>query len=360
MTSCSQPQTPPHVATVRSVPFAEWPEADRFSATTARRPAERLKRGGAAAHMKDTTFRDLARRYGYLLDYVRRTEGLDFTESAASYVTPARVDGFLAELQARVRSVTVHGSIYKLRRMAQVLDPTRDFSWLVEIENDLAAAMQPQPKFGRFVYSHVLIKVGTGLMTKAEAAMHRSALTRARQFRNGLMVAMLGYHPLRPKNFAALELGLTFRLEFGSWWIVLPRSQTKEKRADERIVDSRLIPWIDRYLEVHRPVLARRLEASNALWLSSNNGRPLTHWGVEQVISRTTLATTGIRVSPHLFRTAAVSTAAVYAGNNPHLGSALLHHRDASMREKHYNRASSLSATQSYGALVRALRKGSA
>jgi hypothetical protein len=33
---------------------------------------------------------------------------------------------------------------------------------------------------------------------------------------------------------------------------------------------------------------------------------------------------------------------------------------DASMREKHYNRASSLSATQSFGALVRALRNGSA
>ena len=92
MTSCSQPQTPPHAATVRSVPFAEWPEADRFAATTARRPAERLKRGGAASHMKDITFRDLARRYGYFLDYVQRTEGLDLTASAASYVTPARVD----------------------------------------------------------------------------------------------------------------------------------------------------------------------------------------------------------------------------------------------------------------------------
>ena len=210
--------------------------------------------------MKDITFRDLARRYGYFLDYVQRTEGLDLAATAAAYVTPDRVNGFVAELQARVGSVTVHGSIYKLRRMAQLLDPDRDFSWLIEIENDLAAAMQPQPKFGRFVYSHVLVKAGTDLMTKAEAAMHRSSLARARQFRNGLMVAMLGYHPIRPKNFATLELGLTFKREFGAWWIVLPPSKTKEKRADERILDPRLIPWIDRYLEVHRPVLARRVE----------------------------------------------------------------------------------------------------
>jgi site-specific recombinase XerD len=138
------------------------------------------------------------------------------------------------------------------------------------------------------------------------------------------------------------------------------RSETKENRADERIVDPGLIPWIDRNLEVHRPVLARRVEASNALWLSSNNGRPLTICAVEDVISKTTLAAVGIRVSPHLFRTAAASTAAVYAGDNRDLGSALLHHRDPTVREKHYNRASSLSATQGYGALVRALRKGSA
>ena len=83
-----------------------------------------------------------------------------FPAAAAAYVTPDRVNAFVAELQARVGSVTVHGSIYKLRRMAQVLDPDRDFSWLAEIENDLAAAMRPQPKFGRVVYSHVLIKAG--------------------------------------------------------------------------------------------------------------------------------------------------------------------------------------------------------
>ena len=130
--------------------------------------------------MKDITFRDLARRYGYFLDYVQRTEGLDLAAGAAAYVTPDRVNGFVAELQARLRSVTVHGSIYKLRRMAQLLDPDRDFSWLIEIEKDLASAMQPMSKFGRFAYSHVLIKAGTDLMTKAEAAMPRSALARVR------------------------------------------------------------------------------------------------------------------------------------------------------------------------------------
>src|SRR5262245_54080198 len=72
---------------------------------------------GAASHMKDITRRDLVRRYGYFLDHVERMEGVKRNAKAASYVTPDRVDRFLAELQARVGSVTVYGSIYKLRRM---------------------------------------------------------------------------------------------------------------------------------------------------------------------------------------------------------------------------------------------------
>jgi integrase len=68
------------------------------------------------------------------------------------------------------------------------------------------------------------------------------------------------------------------------------------------------------------------------------------------------LATVGVNVSPHLFRTAAASTAAVYAGNTPHLASALLNHSDPAVTEEHYNRASTLSAALAYAALIRAIQ----
>jgi len=94
------------------------------------------------------------------------------------------------------------------------------------------------------------------------------------------------------------------------------------------------------------------------LWLSANDGRVMTYHAVERVISKTTLAAVGVDVSPHLFRTAGASTAAVHAGSTPHLASALLHHIDPAVAEKHYNRATSLSAAQAYAALVMDLRKG--
>ncbi len=342
---------------VRSVPIVQWPAADRAAWVEVCRPAARLKRGGAASHMREVTRHDLARRYGYFLDHVHRTEGLNSNSEAGAYVTPDRVDRYLAELKLRVNSVTVHGSIYKLRRMAKLLAPGKDYKWLTEIENDLALATEPKSKADRLRYSHVLIHAGMKLMAEAEAATHRSALARARQFRNGLMLALLGFHLIRLKNFAALEIGSSFNRVNGSWWIVLTASQTKEKRADERCVDPLLAHWIERYLDIHRPVLARNGDSSAMLWLSSNDGKPMTYLGVEGVITKTTKRTVGVNISPHLFRTAGASTAAVYAGSKPYLATALLHHRDPAVNGEHYNRASSLSATQKYAALIRSLCK---
>jgi site-specific recombinase XerD len=341
---------------VRSLPIAKWSEADRLAWAAACRPAERLRRGGAASHMRDVTRRDLARRFGYFLDHVQRTEG-ELNAGAVGLVTPDRVGRYVAELKGRVGSITLHGSIYKLRRIAQILTLVCDYTWLTEIEKDLALVMEPKSKLDRLVYPNITAEAGMTLIAEAAVAMHRTELARARQFRDGLMVALLAFHPIRLKNFAALEIGRTFVKLKNRWWIVLAASQTKEGRADERVVDDALVPWIDRYLSIHRPVLARGDDASPALWLSSNGGVALTYLTVEKVISMTTSRTVGVDISPHLFRAAAVSSCAVWAGDQPHLGGALLHHTDPAMAQEHYNHATSLSANQSFASLIKSLRR---
>jgi integrase len=306
--------------------------------------------------LREVTRCDLAQRYWYFLDHVQRSEGLDPHAGATVYVSPDRVEHYVGELKARVSSVTVHGSIYKLRRMAELLRPGVDFAWLSEIENDLALTMEPKSKFNRVVYTNVLVDAALELMAKVDCATQLPALARARQFRDGLMVALGALHPIRLKNFAALEIGSSFTKVNGAWWIVLSASETKEGRADERPIASYLHRRIDRYLNEYRPVLARTQDLPNSLWLSSNDGKPLSQSAVGRIISRTTLALVGVDVSPHLFRTAGVSTAAVYAGDTPHLCSALLHHIDPAVAEEHYNRATALSAAQSYAALISSLR----
>jgi site-specific recombinase XerD len=342
---------------VRSLPIDLWPGADRNAWISACRPAQRLKRGGLAAQLKPITRNDLARRYGYFIDFLSRRGLLHTDAMAAADVTPSNVESYIAELKERVGSVTVYGSIYKLRRASQLIAPDRDFAWLAEIEKDLALVMQPRSKFDRMVLTEVLVEAGLTLIHETETSPRLSGLARARQVRNGLMVALLGLCSIRLKNFAALEIGRSFVEIKGKWWIVLAASETKENRADERPVDDMLKPAIDRYLSEYRPVLAGANNPLAALWLSSNDGAQMSYSGVEQVIKTTTLSTVGVDVSPHLFRTSAASTAATRGGDNPHLASALLNHTHSAVTNAHYNRASSLSAAESLRQIIRQYQK---
>jgi site-specific recombinase XerD len=340
---------------VRSLPFDLWPPADCEAWTAACRPSQRLLRGGAGAHMKPITLLDLKRRYGYFLDFLDRSGLLDRSAAAAGEVTPAKVDRYIEELKARVGSVTTYGSIYKLRRASQALDPCRDFGWLIEIEKDLALDMRPRSKADRLVLTEVLVEAGLTLMAEAENSATLSPLAKARQFRNGLMVAMLAMHPIRLKNFVSLEIGRNVANTDGSWWIALLAAETKEKRPDERRIDETIAPALSKYLNKYRPALTRKDGQSGALWLSSNTGQAMTYHAVAAAIETTTRMAIGVGISPHMFRTAAASSAAVYAEHNPHLGSALLHHRDRRVTEEHYNRASSLSAATAFRRLIKEL-----
>jgi integrase/recombinase XerD len=153
---------------VRSLPPDLWPESDRSAWNVACRPAARLKRGGAAAHLKPVSRNDLVRGYGSFLDFLNRHGSLRSDGLAAANVTLDNVDAYVAELKDRVRSVTVYGSISKLRRAARCIAPGLDFTWLGEIERDLAFVMRPRPKFDRMVMAEVLVEAGLTLIHEAE------------------------------------------------------------------------------------------------------------------------------------------------------------------------------------------------
>ena len=136
----------------RSLPVHEWPDADRRAWEDACRPGSRLKPGGAASYLAQVSRDDFARRYGAFLGFLQRNGRLECDAAAAAQVTLSNVEAYITDLTARVRSVTVYNCIYKLRRAAELLAPTADFSWLAEIEKDLALVMEPRSKFDRLVF----------------------------------------------------------------------------------------------------------------------------------------------------------------------------------------------------------------
>jgi integrase len=340
----------------RSLPRTDWPASDNLGWRQACQPAQRLKRGGAAGHLALVSQTDIANRYGLFLDFLQRQGRLDPAKGAVTLVTPENVHGFIAELQARVRSVTVWNSVYKLRRAAQLISPGTDFEWLTEIEKDVALVMVPRSKADRLVLTERLVEAGLILIREAEM-YGKSALARAIGVRNGLLVALLALHPIRVKNLAALTIGDTFINVDGRWWIRIPSDETKSNRADERQVPEFITDAVNRYIDSHRPILCSADTGHLELWVSSTTGRQLTTKNLGTLISKLTRETIGVDVSPHLFRTAGASTAAIYGGNHPHLASALLNHRDPRINEDHYNRAMGLSAGEEYADITESYRR---
>jgi integrase len=339
----------------RSLPVEEWPDGDRRAWEDACRPGARLKPGGSASYLAPVSREDFARRYGAFLGFLQRTHRLERAAGAAAQVTLFNVDDYIADLKGRVFSVTTWNCIYKLRRASELLAPAVDFSWLAEIEKDLALVMQPRSKLDRLVFAERLVEAGLTLIAEAQGFANND-LIRARGVRNGLMIALLALCPIRLKNFAALEIGQTFKKIHGRWWITLPRTSTKSRRTDERPVPPFMNRYIDAYLNESRSVLLRSRPLTKALWISSTTGKPMTTKNLGILISKITVGTLGVDVSPHLFRTAAASTAAAYGGKTPHLASGVLGHIDPRVTEDHYNRASSVTAMAVYIRIISEFR----
>jgi hypothetical protein len=163
----------------RTVRIEEWPPADRLAWQDACRPGRRLSPGGRASYLAVASREDFERRYGLFLGFLQRGGHLNLSAAAASQVTPEKVDAYIADITPRVSSVTVYNCIYKLRRAAQLITPAINFSWLAEIEKDLALVMVPRSKYDRFVLSEKLVEAGLTLITEAQQSA-RTDVARAR------------------------------------------------------------------------------------------------------------------------------------------------------------------------------------
>jgi site-specific recombinase XerD len=196
----------------------------------------------------------------------------------------------------------------------------------------------------RFVLTERVVEAGLKLIERAKQ-FDCAAVKRARAIRNGLMLALWPLCPSRRKNFASLEIGKTFKLVRGKWWITIAEKDTKTRqRPEERPVVEWLNPFIELYLKQARPILLNRSKQdTEALWISGQPGGQITAEYLSALIPQVTLKTIGVAISPHLFRTANATTAAVSVADMPHLATALLGHKNRRITED-YIRPSSLIA----------------
>jgi hypothetical protein len=168
--------------------------ADQQAWAEACRPKQGLKRGGAAAPLAPITRKDLERRYGYFLTYLKERGELDLSAEAAAQITPEAVEGYLAHVEPLWSPVTIAQTLFKLTRMGTLLAPDRDWAWLRENACDRDLVAYPKPRFDRIVTSERLVEAGLRLIRSARENPRLRTYRRATLIRNGLMVALWRSH----------------------------------------------------------------------------------------------------------------------------------------------------------------------
>lgn len=334
----------------KALNFAEWPPADREAWLTAQTDRGLLGDGGAASHLSLRTREDLTRRYAYFLHFRREHGGFSVDGEPAAAVNEESILAYLDYLQPRLSAVTVAQSLYKVGRVASLIAPQRDWAWLRRIVRRLGLRARPQSKRQRVVEITDLRRLGLDLMMRAEVHTEATPLSRARLYRDGLMIALLATDPVRRANVTGLEIGRSLVKDGSTWSIDLPATVTKSRRPHLAILPDWLGARIDRYLDHYRPRFCNSAK-TRRFWLS-RRGRPLDDSSIYQIVTGRTRDAFGKPVGPHLFRACLATSAAVHHGAHMGLAVIILDHLHSEVTERSYNQADMIDAVRSYQDLM--------
>ena len=351
----------------RRLPIADWPARDRELWSKALEPGGLFGGGGAGAHWSAASRVVVACVHNAWLSWLAAKDLLDPNMRPADRVTSERVAAYIAEMQTERAPYTVLGRVQGLHDALRVMAPESNWKWLAQLRRSLKAQAHPtRDKLSRLKQPEELIALGERLMDEAEAA--RRSATRAVRYRDGLLIALLAYRPVRRKNLAMMRLGRHLMKVGGSWQILFAAEETKTHVPYEAVLPSALAPRLERYLDAHRPVLLRGEPADrnpdappihpelDAVWVSED-GIQLSYEAVAFQIVFRTRREFGRGLSPHMFRDCAATAVAI--DNPKHIGDAslVLGHAGHRTTEKHYNHARSLEPSRRHAAMLASLRE---
>jgi integrase len=272
----------------------------------------------------------------------------------ADRLTPDRVKAFrvhLAETNAP-RSVAV--IVDALYHAARLLMPEHDWAWLKAIKARLYRHAPSSRPTGPVITSVQLWDFGEQLMEEAKPQPATPIRMRdAVQYRDGLMIALAAFVPIRRRNVASLEIGRHLVREGDGWLVLVPAEESKTKISMPYLVPEFLEPYLALYLDIVRPTLLRR--PTPALWVGSK-GTGICYGAIGQIVSRRLTSHFGFRVTLHDVRDAAETTWAIFAPDQIGVASELLGHRDPRTGDKYYNRARGMEASRRYSQLIAGIR----
>lgn len=359
-----------------AVPFSGWPEADRAAWDAALRPSDFLDEDdeGRGASWRPASRRAARGAYARWLGWlVASGVSLD-SEAAAVRIMPEQMRAYIDFLAENRSSVTRASYFGILCMTVQAMFPDQDWRWLQAVQRRLRRFSSPsRGKARRLVPADQLLPLGLDLIERAgevlewppDACAERDRTAAARDYRDGLIIALLASRPLRVRNLLGIEIGEHLRQSRARITLHFPGSETKNGHALDTVWPDILKPALTRYLSEVRPLLiAARAPGNpthpyrplgNTLW-AGQGGTPLTAAGLQKVLERHTPIRFGHIVNAHLFRDCVATTIANCDPDHIRHAAQLLGHRALRVTERSYIAANGQPALDRHHDLIAAMR----
>ena len=337
------------------LPYGQWPAADRLLWERAMGSDDPFDDAAGARFAK-------ASQNLYLFAWRRFLGFLAIHEPTALEVAPndrltiARVRLFATHLAETNAPRSVASQVGALYQSARLMMPQRDWTWLKEVKARLYRAAPASAPTGPVITSVQLLDLGQRLMDESKPTAGTAiSMAHAVRYRDGLMIALVAFNPIRRKNLAALGIGRHLIQEGDDWFVIIPREETKTETAIEFPLPAMLEPYLAIYLDVIRPRMLRH-PTSAALWVN-RKGDTLAYAAIGEVFSRHSTQRLGFRITPHDARDAAATTWAISAPDQIGVARDLLAHSDLRTTTKFYNRARGIEASRAYSRVIAAMRR---
>ena len=342
-----------HIDPERKVLTPEhWPEQDLHLWQQSLTKADPFSSEGARAHLRQISNDKVAKGHGRFLTYIQRHHPHLFMALPEERLAPVIIKAYVEHLRSLGNSDhTLLDRLQELASMGKVLAPSLNLSFIKRIEARIRSRAKPaRDKASRVIATDELVALGLDLMSTAP--QQTTARLQAIQYRDGLVIAFLALRPWRRKNIAGMQLHTNLIRHNESWMIVLSEQETKTHQRDIRTWPSELVPHLETYLAVHRPVLMSQSGRWTApiddhLWVSSE-ASPQTQMSIYQQICKRTHAAFGIAINPHMFRHSAATTLAIEDPEHVRISARILGHRSFQTTETYYQQAEQKRAHQAY------------
>lgn len=332
----------PHIPLI--IKQGDWPSSDRALWDASLAPGGYFDDGGVFETWSEGSRRYHAQQFGAWLSFIlrRRPDLVDAQPDAR--ITKVTVAAFVDEATERVGLRSIANVLLSLANLARGFYPGQDWQWLWRAayrhyrRSDPTKLKPPVPITARDLYRWSLRR-----LCELETDPLPDPLANATQFRMALTVGLLIARPVRARAFVAMTVDDHVELGVDGITLAFARADMKDKLARRFPAPDALVPYLRRYLAIHRPILLQGTQTS-ALWISER-GAPLCQDSFQGNLAVLTRRVFGLALRPHAFRHIAATSIATYAPEHVGIIRDILGHATLRMAEEHYNRATAITAS---------------